>query len=70
MLLIECIILNVLLKHETYIKALQTNQELRILSNAIAEKTASELEEYPSQAESHFRDIKEILIKEGSNFKN
>ena len=55
---------------ETYIKALQTNQELRILSNAIAEKTASELEEYPSQAESHFRDIKEILITEGSNFKN
>ena len=45
-------------------------EELRILSNVIAEKTAAELEEYPGQAESHFRNIKEILIKEGSDFKN
>ena len=45
-------------------------QTIKEKSDAIAEKTASELEDYPNQAESHFRDIKEILIKEGSDFKN
>ena len=42
---------------------------LRVLSNAIAEKTALGMEDYPDQSESHFNEIKNILIKEGSNFK-
>lgn len=54
---------------ETYIKALQTNQPLRTLKDNVAEKTAQDLEEYPAQAEAHFRDIKEILNREGSDFK-
>lgn len=55
---------------ETYIKALQTNQPLRVLKDNVAEKTAQDLEEYPAQAEAHFRDIKEILNREGSDYKN
>ena len=54
---------------ETYIKALQTKMPLRVLSDAIAEKTALEMEDYPDQSESHFNEIKKILLKEGSDFK-
>ena len=53
---------------ETYIKALQTNIPLRILPDDIAEKTAQEMDNYPGQAESHFNEIKNILLKEGSDF--
>ncbi len=53
---------------ETYIRALQTGQPLRILSDEIAEKTARELEEYPEQAERHFSELKMILKEENSNF--
>ncbi|OIQ38774.1 MAG: hypothetical protein BM558_12015 [Roseobacter sp. MedPE-SW] len=53
---------------ETYIRALQTGQKLRVLSDEIAEKTAQELDDYPSQAEAHLREIKLILDSEGSNY--
>ncbi len=53
---------------ETYIRALQTGQPLRILSAEIAEKTASEIEAYPGQSTKHFDDLKEILDNEGSNY--
>jgi len=53
---------------ETYIRALQTGQPLRVLSNEIAEKTAQELEEYPGQSEQHFSELKAILDEEGSNY--
>ncbi|MEQ3673256.1 class II aldolase and adducin N-terminal domain-containing protein [Pseudophaeobacter sp.] len=53
---------------ETYIRALQTGQPLRLLSDEIAEKTARELEDYPSQAEAHLREIKLILDGEGSTY--
>lgn len=53
---------------ETYIRALQTGQPLRVLSDEIAEKTASEIENYPGQADKHFNDLKEILDNEGSNY--
>jgi len=46
---------------ETYIKALQTGQKLRVLSDEIAEKVAQEIEDYPGQAERHFADVKAIL---------
>ena len=54
---------------ETYIKALQTNMPLRILSDEIAEKTANELENYPDQSKSHFSEIKKILENKKSNFR-
>lgn len=53
---------------ETYIRALQTGQPLRVLSAEIAEKTASEIESYPGQSTKHFNDLKEILNNEGSNY--
>lgn len=55
---------------ETYIRALQTGQPLRILSDEIAEKTASELEDYPEQDERHLSELKAILDEEGSSYAN
>ena len=53
---------------ETYIRALQTGQKLRILSDAIAEKTAQELEDYPEQDVRHLAELKAILDEEGSTY--
>lgn len=46
---------------ETYIKALWTGRPLRVLSDAIAEKTASEMDDYPGQAVGHLSELKAIL---------
>lgn len=53
---------------ETYIRALQTGQPLRILSDEIAEKTAQELDDYPGQAERHLSELKAILEHENSDY--
>ena len=53
---------------ETYIRALQTGQKLRILSDDIAEKTAQELDDYPGQAEAHLNQLKAILDTEGDTY--
>ena len=53
---------------ETYIRALQTQQPLRVLSDEIAEKTAQELESYPEQDTRHLAELKAVLDEEGSNF--
>lgn len=53
---------------ETYIRALQTGQPLRILSDEIAEKTAQEIESYPEQDLRHLAELKAILDDEGSNY--
>ncbi|MBR9844267.1 MAG: hypothetical protein GYB25_13985 [Rhodobacteraceae bacterium] len=53
---------------ETYIRALQTGQPLRILPDEIAEKTAQELEEYPEQDARHLAELKAILDEEGSTY--
>lgn len=53
---------------ETYIRALQTGQKLRVLSDEIAEKTAQELDNYPGQAEAHMREIMAVLDSEGSDY--
>jgi ribulose-5-phosphate 4-epimerase/fuculose-1-phosphate aldolase len=53
---------------ETYIRALQTGQPLRLLSDEIAEKTAQELDDYPDQADKHFSELKAILDEDGSNY--
>lgn len=53
---------------ETYIRALQTGQKLRVLSDEIAEKTATELENYPGQGDRHMAELKAILDEEGSNY--
>ena len=53
---------------ETYIRALQTGQKLRVLSDEVAEKTAREPEEYPGPAEKHPSEPKAILDAEGSDY--
>ena len=53
---------------ETYIRALQTGQPLRVLSDEVAEKTARELEDYPGQAERHLDELKALLDTEGSDY--
>ena len=53
---------------ETYIRALQTGQKLRILSDTIAEKTDSEVDQYPEQSDRHLAELKEILDSEHSDY--
>ena len=52
----------------TYIRALQTGQPLRVLSDEIAAKVADQLEAYPEQDQKHFEELKAILDDEGSNY--
>ena len=53
---------------ETYIRALQTGRPLRVLSEAIAEKTAREWEDYPTGADAHLSELKALLDAEGSDY--
>ncbi|MEQ3625731.1 MAG: class II aldolase and adducin N-terminal domain-containing protein [Celeribacter sp.] len=53
---------------ETYIRALQTGQPLRHLSDEIAEKTAQELDDYPEMAERHLKELRLILDAEGADY--
>jgi ribulose-5-phosphate 4-epimerase/fuculose-1-phosphate aldolase len=53
---------------ETYVRALQTGAPLRVLSDAIAEKTAQELDDYPGQAEAHLSELRAILDDENSSY--
>jgi len=53
---------------ETYIRALQTGQKLRIISDIIAEKTAAEVDQYPEQSDKHLSELKEILDSEHSDY--
>ncbi|MEM9549628.1 MAG: class II aldolase and adducin N-terminal domain-containing protein [Pseudomonadota bacterium] len=53
---------------ETYIRALQTGQPLRVLSDEVAEKTAQELDAYPGQSDQHLAELKAILEAERSDY--
>jgi ribulose-5-phosphate 4-epimerase/fuculose-1-phosphate aldolase len=53
---------------KTYVKALQTGQPLRIIPDDIAEKTASEIENYADQDDRHLEELKKILDFEGSDY--
>ncbi len=55
---------------ETYIKALWTGRPLRVLSDEIAEKTASEIETYPAQANRHFEELKLLLDAEQPEYRD
>ncbi|MEM6637039.1 MAG: class II aldolase and adducin N-terminal domain-containing protein [Pseudomonadota bacterium] len=52
---------------ETYIRALQTGRPLRVLSDEIAEKTAREIEAYPTDG-AHLAELRAILDEEGSDY--
>jgi len=53
---------------ETYIRALQTGRPLRILSDAVAEKTAREWESYVGFAENFLSEIRAMLDAESSDY--
>jgi ribulose-5-phosphate 4-epimerase/fuculose-1-phosphate aldolase len=53
---------------ETYIRALQTGQPLRVLPDEIAEKTARDWESYPGFAEAHLRELRAILDVEDPGY--
>ncbi len=53
---------------ETYIRALQTGRPLRVLPDAVAEKTAQEWDSYPGFADAHLREIKAMLDADGSDY--
>ncbi len=53
---------------QTYIRALQTGKPLKVLEDAVAEKTARQIDNYPSQATQHFAELKAILDTEGANY--
>lgn len=56
---------------ETYLTALSANKELNIVSDEIAEKTAQEWSNYPSDlARAHLDQIRLILDKEEPDYKN
>ncbi len=53
---------------ETYIRALQTGQKLRVLSDEIAEKVANEMDSYPGQSDKHLAELMAILDSEGADY--
>ena len=56
---------------ETYLTSLSTNKELNFVGSEIAEKTAKQWENYPSDlAENHLREIRLILDKEEPDYKD
>ncbi len=56
---------------ETYLTALSTNKELNIASHEVAEKTAQEWSNYPSDlARAHLDQIRLILDKEEPDYKS
>ncbi|QDL92594.1 hypothetical protein FDP22_12840 [Paroceanicella profunda] len=54
---------------ETYVKALWTGKPIRALSDAVAEKTAQEIEAYPEQADKLMIAIRQILERDGEDFR-
>jgi ribulose-5-phosphate 4-epimerase/fuculose-1-phosphate aldolase len=56
---------------ETYLTALSTNEELNVVSDEVAEKTAQETANYPIDlAKLHLQQIRLILDKEEPEYKN
>jgi ribulose-5-phosphate 4-epimerase/fuculose-1-phosphate aldolase len=54
---------------ETYIRALQTGQPLRHMSDKVAASVADEMDNYPGQAERHLEELKAILDDEKSDYR-
>ena len=55
---------------QTYINVLGAGRNAAILSDEIAEKTARQWEDYKGFAESHLREIREILDREEPDYKS
>lgn len=55
---------------ETLITALSTGRALNVASDAVAEKTARQWEEYPGASEKHFQALREILDVEEPDYRD
>ena len=53
----------------TYITALQTGRELRVVSDETAAKTARQWLDYPGLSEDHFRELQAILDREEPSYR-
>ena len=53
----------------TYITALQTGRELRVVSDETAAKTAQQWRDYPGLGEDHFRELQAILDREEPSYR-
>lgn len=53
---------------ETYVKALWTQRPLKVLSDAVAAKTADEIQEYEGSGDNHLAELRAILDAEGSDY--
>ena len=53
---------------QTYILALQTGKNLRLIPDEIAEKVARQIECFSGEDSNHFKEIKLILDQEGSDY--
>ena len=53
----------------TYITALQTGRELRVVSDEVAAKTARQWRDYPGLGEDHFRELQAILDREEPSYR-
>ena len=53
---------------KTYILAFQTGKPLRVISDAIAEKVACQIDNFSGDDSNHFNEIKLNLDKEGSDY--
>jgi len=54
---------------ETYITALSTGRELNIASDAVAEKTARQWEDYPDFADKHLTAIRAVLDRDAPEYR-
>jgi ribulose-5-phosphate 4-epimerase/fuculose-1-phosphate aldolase len=54
---------------DTYVTALSTGKKLRAVSDAVAEKTARQWENYGRFADMHLREVREILDREEPDYK-
>lgn len=53
----------------TYITALRTGRELRVVSDETAAKTAQQWRDYPGLGEDHFRELQAILDREEPSYR-
>ena len=53
----------------TYVTALQTGRELRVVSDETAAKTARQWRDYPGLGEDHFRELQAILDREEPSYR-
>ena len=54
----------------TYITALQTGRELRIVSAAVAARTERQWRDYPHLSDDHFRELQAILDREDPSYRD